>query len=178
MGGPNWVVGSNHNASQLEAAERLGDVDTVQPPFSAIHRDAAAEELPWCEAHRTVVIVYSPMQSGLLTGRFSAERASSLPRNDWRSRAAEFTGDKLQRNLELAHALTPIAARHSTTVAAVAVAWTLAWPGVSGAIVGARNTAQVDGWIDSSTLALDSKDLAVIADAIDATGAGSGPIRP
>ena len=95
MGGPNWVAGSNHNASQLEAAERLGDVDTVQPPFSAIRRDAAAEELPWCEAHRTVVIVYSPMQSGLLTGRFSAERASSLPRNDWRSRAAEFTGDKL-----------------------------------------------------------------------------------
>ena len=163
---------------QLEAAERLGHVDTLQPPFSAIRRDVAEAELPWCHAHETGVIVYSPMQAGLLTGRFTAERAQALPKDDWRSRNAEFTGDKLARNLKLADALRPIAARHDTTVPAVAVAWTLAWPGVTGAIVGARSPEQVDGWLDAARLELTNDDLFDVAAAIEATGAGSGPSTP
>ncbi len=82
---------SNYNVAQLETAERLGHVDTLQPPFSAIRRTAAEAELPWCHTHETGVIVYSPMQSGLLTGRFTVERAKALPQDDWRSRNAEFT---------------------------------------------------------------------------------------
>ena len=169
---------SNHNAAQLEAAERLGHVDTLQPPFSAIRRDTARAELPWCHEHGTGVIVYSPMQAGLLTGRFSAERARSLPKDDWRSRNPEFTGDKLARNLRLVDALRPIAERHGATIPAVAVAWTLAWPGVSGAIVGARSPAQVDGWIGAASFMLDREDLVAIAAAIEATGAGTGPALP
>ena len=163
---------------QLEAAERLGHVDTLQPPFSAIRRDAAAAELPWCHDHETGVIVYSPMQSGLLTGRFTVERARALPQDDWRSRSDDFTGDNLTRNLKLADAFKPIAERHHTSVAAVAVAWTLAWPGVTGAIVGARSPAQVDGWLDAATLELTAADLDEIAAAIEATGAGTGPVKP
>ncbi|HEY0180217.1 MAG TPA: aldo/keto reductase [Dokdonella sp.] len=169
---------SNHDAAQLERAERIGHVDTLQPPFSAIRRDAAAAELPWCLAHGTGVIVYSPMQSGLLSGRFSVERARALPADDWRSRNAEFAGAQLERNLQLVDALRPVAERHRTSVAAVAVAWTLAWPGVTGAIVGARSPDQVDGWIDAATLELTRDDLAAIADAIAATGAGRGPAAP
>jgi aryl-alcohol dehydrogenase-like predicted oxidoreductase len=138
----------------------------------------AAAELPWCHGHRTGVIVYSPMQSGLLTGRFSVERAQALPKNDWRSRNAEFTGEKLARNLQLAQALQPVAQRHETSVATVAVAWTLAWPGVTGAIVGARNAAQVDGWLDAAELALTQQDMQEIAAALQATGAGTGPVSP
>jgi aryl-alcohol dehydrogenase-like predicted oxidoreductase len=85
---------SNHNVEQLEAAERIGHVDTLQPPFSAIRRDAAATLLPWCAARRTGVIVYSPMQAGLLSGGFSAERAAALPADDWRSRSPEFQGER------------------------------------------------------------------------------------
>ena len=169
---------SNHDADQLQAAERLGHVDTLQPPFSAIRREVAARELPWCAAHATGVIVYSPMQAGLLSGRFSGERAQALAKDDWRSRDAEFTGERLPRNLRLAAALQPVAQRHRTSVAAVAVAWTLAWPGVSGAIVGARSAQQVDGWIDAASLELDSEDMAAIAAAIDSTGAGAGPSLP
>jgi len=169
---------SNHNASQVAAAERLGHVDTLQPPFSAIRRGIAEAELPLCLAQGTGVIVYSPMQSGLLTGRFTAERAGSLSSGDWRSRNPEFTGDNLARNLKLAKALEPIAARHQTTVATVAVSWTLAWPGVTGAIVGARDPAQVDGWLDAATLHLSKQDLADIAASIESCGAGSGPISP
>lgn len=167
---------SNHDAAQLEAAESLGHVDTLQPPFSAIRREVARAELPWCHAHETGVIVYSPMQSGLLSGRFTVERARALPKDDWRSRDAEYSGDKLVRNLKLADALKPIADRHNTTVAAVAVAWTLAWPGVTGAIVGARSPAQVDGWLDAATLKLTAKDLSEIDAALEATGAGTGPL--
>ena len=169
---------SNHDVGQLEAAERLGHVDTMQPPLSAIHREVAAAELPWCAAHRTGVIVYSPMQSGLLTGAFSAARAAQLGADDWRSRSPDFTGQGLRRNLALADALRPIAERHGATVAAVAVAWTLAWPGVSGAIVGARSPAQVDGWIDAASLDLTDADLNDVAAAILRSGAGSGPVRP
>ncbi|CAN7635907.1 aldo/keto reductase [Mesorhizobium sp. LjNodule214] len=169
---------SNHSAAQLETAEALGHVDTLQPPFSAIRRDVAKAELPWCHAHQTGVIVYSPMQSGLLTGGFSVKRAQALPKDDWRSRNEEFTGEKLTRNLAFADALVPIADRHSTSVAAVAIAWTLAWPGVTGAIVGARSPAQVDGWLDATSLDLTGQDLAGIAAAIEATSAGSGPLQP
>lgn len=169
---------SNHSAAELAAAERLGHVDTLQPPFSAIRRAAAAAELPWCAAHETGVIVYSPMQSGLLSGRFTAERARTLPHDDWRSRDGEYQGERLRRNLALAEALQPVARRHGTSVAAIAIAWTLAWPGVTGAIVGARSPEQVDGWLDAATLALTRADLAEIAAAIAATGAGNGPAMP
>ena len=167
---------SNHNVAQLEAAERLGHVDTLQPPFSAIRRDALDSVLPWCAAHRTAAIVYSPMQAGLLSGGFSAERAASLPADDWRARSPEFQGEKLQKNLALADALRPIAERHRTTVGAVAVAWTLVWPGVTGAIVGARRPAQIDGWIDAARLELTKADLDEIASALERSGAGTGPI--
>lgn len=169
---------SNHDAAQLERAERIGHVDTLQPPFSAIERTEAERELPWCATHRTGVIVYSPMQSGLLTGRFTAARAAKLTSDDWRSRSPEFRSPALERNLALAAALEPAAKRHETTVAAIAVAWTLAWPAVSGAIVGARDPSQVDGWIGAATLELTRADLDEIASAIGRTGAGRGPVRP
>jgi aryl-alcohol dehydrogenase-like predicted oxidoreductase len=167
---------SNHKVEHLERAERLGHVDTLQPPFSPIRRDVAAAELPWCDDHGTGVIVYSPMQSGLLTGTFSEARAAALPPGDWRSRGPEFQPPKLQNNLALADALRPIAARHGVPVGAVAIAWTLGARGVTGAIVGARSPEQVDGWIAAGSLTLSAQDRAEIAAAIERTGAGTGPV--
>jgi aryl-alcohol dehydrogenase-like predicted oxidoreductase len=160
---------SNHKVDLLERAERVGHVDTLQPPFSPIRRDVAAAELPWCDAHGTGAIVYSPMQSGLLTGSFSEARAAALPADDWRSRSPEFQPPKLQRNLALADAFRPIAARHETTVGAIAVAWTLTVRGVTAAIVGARSPEQVDGWIAAANLTLSATDLDEIAAAIEST---------
>ena len=169
---------SNHDVGQLAQAERIGHVDTLQPPFSAIHRDAAALQLPWCKEHETGVIVYSPMQSGLLTGAFTAARAARLPADDWRSRSPDFGGEGLRRNLALVEAFRPIAKRHGTTVAAVAVAWTLAWPGVTGAIVGARRPAQIDDWLAAASLELSNADLDEIAETIERLDIGDGPERP
>jgi aryl-alcohol dehydrogenase-like predicted oxidoreductase len=169
---------SNFDVALLERCERIRHVDSLQPPFSLINRQAAATGLPWCAAHQTGALVYSPMQSGLLTDRFTAERAVQLPADDWRRQAGDFQSPKLGRNLALRDSLRPVAQRHGATVAAVAVAWTLAWPGVSGAIVGARTPEQIDGWIGAGTLRLAAEDLEEIAGALRRTGAGEGPMRP
>lgn len=168
---------SNHGTAQLGAAERIGHVDSLQPPFNLIHREAAADVIPWCAEHHTGVIVYSPMASGLLTGSFTAERAASLGEGDWRSRSPDFTGAGLNRNLALVEKLRPVADRHGVSVGAVAVAWTLAFPEVR-AIVGARSPRQVDGWLPAANLTLDEKDLSEIAAAVRDTGAGNGPVLP
>lgn len=118
------------------------------------------------------------MQSGLLTESFSAERVAKMPQDDWRKRSDEFQQPKLGRNIGLRDALHPIAKRHGVSVHDVAIAWTLAWPGVTGAIVGARSPEQVDGWIRAANLKLTSADLDEIASAVSRTGAGSGPVRP
>jgi aryl-alcohol dehydrogenase-like predicted oxidoreductase len=168
---------SNHSVAQLAAAEKLGHVDTLQPPFSAIKREVGDRELAWCHEHGTGVIVYSPMQAGLLTGAFSKQRAAGLPKNDWRSRNVEFT-DNLEKNLAVAEAMKKIAERYNVSTAAVAVAWTLAWPGVTAAIVGARNPQQVDGWLAAATLELNPADMAEIGAVIERSGAGTGPTQP
>ncbi len=169
---------SNFDVTLLERCARIRPVTSAQPPFSMIRRDAAADVIPWCKSHRTGVLGYSPMQAGILTDSFSAERVASLAQDDWRRRASEFQPPRLGQNLELGAALRPIAARHGVSVAAVAISWVLAWQGVSGAIVGARNAAQVDGWIAGANLTLSTADLDEIAAAIKRTGAGRGPVRP
>jgi len=169
---------SNFDVDLLSRCERICHVDSAQPPFSLIRRDTAADVIPWCAAHRTGLIGYSPMQSGILTERMSAERIASLAPNDWRRRSAEFQSPKIERNIALRDALRPIAKRHGATVSAVAIAWTLAWPGVTGAIVGARSPEQVDGWIGAATVRLTDEDLDEIARALERTGAGRGPTRP
>jgi aryl-alcohol dehydrogenase-like predicted oxidoreductase len=172
-----WAGVSNYPTPLLEKAERLGHVQSLQPPFSMVRRDVGGSEIPWCAAHGTGVIVYSPMQSGLLTDSFTADRVAAFPADDWRRRAPEFQPDRLPRNLALRDALRPIAAKHGVSVAAVAVAWTLCWP-ITAAIVGARSPEQVDGWLAAASARLDASDLEAIATAIGSTGAGSGPAAP
>jgi aryl-alcohol dehydrogenase-like predicted oxidoreductase len=164
---------SNFDVSLLERCEAIRHVDSMQPPFSLIRRQVAAAEIPWCAEHGTGVIGYSPMQSGLLTDRFDTARIQGLAEDDWRRRSADFRPPRLGRNLALRDALRPIARRHDATVSALAVAWTLAWPGVTGAIVGARRPEQVDGWAVASGLELDDDVLREIDGIVAATGAGS-----
>ncbi|MDQ3212969.1 MAG: aldo/keto reductase [Acidobacteriota bacterium] len=168
---------SNFGVPMLEQCEAVRHVDSLQPPFSAIKRDAAGAQIPWCASHGTGVICYSPMQSGILTEAFSAARVARFADDDWRRRGLEFKSPQLERNLALRDALKPLAERHTTSVSAVAIAWVLSWPGVSGAIVGARSADQVDGWLPAAHLRLSNEDLDAVASALELTGAGSGPIR-
>jgi aryl-alcohol dehydrogenase-like predicted oxidoreductase len=166
---------SNFDVRLLERCEARRHVDSLQPPFSMIKREVAGAQLPWCAAHGTGVICYSPMQSGILTDTFSAARVAAFAPDDWRRRGPEFKSPQLERNLALRDALKPIAARHQTTISSIAIAWVLAWPGITGAIVGARSAAQVDGWLPAASLTLTGEDHTEIQRAIENTGAGSGP---
>lgn len=167
---------SNHGAADLDIAEKIAHVDGVQPQFSALAR-TAADDIVWARQHNTGVIVYQPMHSGLLSGAFSTDRVAALPDDDWRKTAPDFT-TRLEANLAVADTLRGVAARHRVTTPAVAVAWTLAWPGVTGAIVGARRPAQVDDWAAAGSVSLTDADLDEISTAITAAGAGVGPNRP
>lgn len=169
---------SNFDVALLERCERVMHVDSLQPPFSMIRRDAGAELIPWCAAHGTGVIVYSPMQAGLLTDTFEAIRIEKMATDDWRRRTGEFKEPNLSRNLAFRDTLRPIAARHGASVAATAVAWTLHWPGVTGAIVGARSPQQVEGWVRAGDISLTPQDLEEIAQAAQRLGVGTGPSRP
>jgi len=169
---------SNFTVELLERCEEIRHVDSLQPVFSLISRKTADKLLPWCKNHNTGVICYSPMQSGILTDGFTADRVAKMASDDWRRRGPEFQEPALSRNLALRDALRPVAARHGASVSSVAIAWTLSWPGLSGAIVGARTPAQVDGWIQAASLQLTQEDLAEIAAAIARTQAGAGPSLP
>jgi aryl-alcohol dehydrogenase-like predicted oxidoreductase len=168
-----WPGVSNFDVALLARCEGVGHVQSLQPPFSMVRRDVGGVEVPWCAAHGAGVIVYSPMQSGLLTDSFTAARAAAFAPDDWRRKSPQHQPPNLERNLALRDALKPIAAKHGTSTAAVAVAWTLAWPGVTGAIVGARSPEQVDGWLPAATLRLDAADS--LRSRRSKTGAGSGP---
>jgi aryl-alcohol dehydrogenase-like predicted oxidoreductase len=168
---------SNFDVDLLDRAEKVRHVDSLQPPFSLINREAGSQLFKWTREHATGVIVYSPMQSGLLTGRFSAERIANLADDDWRRRNAQFREPNLSRNLALVEALKPIAARRGATLPELAVAWVLSWQGVTGAIVGGRSAEQVDGWVESPLRRLMQEDLDDIAEALVTTGAGIGPVK-
>ena len=146
--------------------------------MSLIDRGIGGTVLPWAEQHGVGVLVYSPMASGLLTDSFAASRVAALPDDDFRSRDPRFQEPQLSHNLALRDSLSQIAARHEATVSAVAVAWTLAWPGVTAAIVGARRPEQVAGWAQAAHLELTGEDLADIEEVIASSAAGSGPSRP
>jgi aryl-alcohol dehydrogenase-like predicted oxidoreductase len=149
----------NFGVELLERCEAVGHVTSLQTPLSLIKRGATDGLLQWCAEHGVGVLAYSPMQVGLLTDSFTAQRVAEFGADDWRTRDPEFLPPRLDRNLALRDALRPIAVAHGTTVSAVAVAWVLSWPQVTGAIVGASSAAQVDGWIDASDLVLSPADL-------------------
>ena len=169
-----WGGVSNFDVGLLERCEAIRHVDSLQPPLSLLNRATRNDVIPWCNDHGTGVIVYSPMASGLLTGKFDANRVRSLDDDDWRKNAAPFQEPNLSRNLALVDRLEEIATRLDTTLPALVVAWTLAVPGVTAAIVGARRPDQVDGWLPAADVELDPDVMNEIESAVEETGAGKG----
>lgn len=153
---------SNFNVEQMRRAQAIAPIDSLQPPYSLVRRDIEAEILPFCQENNIAVLVYSPMQSGLLTGAMTRERAANLPANDWRHGNAEFQEPRLSRNLRLVDLLTEIGAAHGRSAGEVAIAWTLHHPAVTVAIVGARRPEQLDGTVGAADLRLNEQEVAQI----------------
>jgi len=150
---------SNFNAEQLRRIQSISPVETLQPQYSLIDRDAEKELLPLAEREGIGVIVYSPMASGLLTGGMTRDRIARLPDDDWRKSDPRFREPQLSRNLALVERLKTVAARHDTTPGAVAIAWTLLNPAVDGAIAGFRRADQVDPILTAASIELTGDDI-------------------
>ena len=157
-----WIGVSNFSVEELQKAQAITPLTSLQPPYSLIRRDVESAQLPYCQREDIGVIVYSPMASGLLTGAMTRERAASLPKNDWRTRNPAFQEPKLSENLAVAERLRSVGARHGRSPGEVAIAWTLRHPAVTAAIVGARNPKQVDGVIGAMDFRLTPEEIAEV----------------
>jgi len=157
-----WIGVSNFNVPQLKRAQKIAPITSLQPPYSILRRQIEEEVLPYCEKERIGVIVYSPMFSGMLTGGMTRERAAALPADDFRARNPEFQEPKLSKNLELVEKLKEIGARHGRSSGEVAIAWTLRYPRVTGAIVGSRSAKQAQGVMRAGEFRLTPQEIAEI----------------
>jgi aryl-alcohol dehydrogenase-like predicted oxidoreductase len=153
---------SNFDVDQLRRIQQIAPVETLQPQYSLIEREVEREILPFAEREGIGAIVYSPMGSGLLTGRMTRERIENLADDDWRRRDERFNEPQLSQNLALVARLEAVADRHDAAPGAVAVAWTLRHAAVDGAIVGFRRPDQVDPILPAANLELTDQDIAEI----------------
>ena len=153
---------SNFSVEQLRRIQQIAPVETLQPPYSLIAREAEREILPFAEREGIGVIVYSPMGSGMLTGAMTRGRIAGLPDDDWRKHDPRFQEPGLSEHLALVERMRAVAERHQTSIGAVAIAWTLTNPAVDAAIVGFRRAGQVDPIIGAAGLELSDQDVAEI----------------
>ena len=164
---------SNFDAGEMEAFERGRPVETNQPPYHLFRRDIEEDVLPYCREHDIGVLVYGPLAHGLLSGKF--DRETEFPDDDWRASSELFRGDNFERNLEVVEELRRFAAERGHTVAQLAVAWTLARPGVHVAIVGARRPDHIEGTAPAADIELSSDDLERIESIMEGAVAVAGP---
>ena len=147
-----WIGVSNFNVEQMKRVQKIAPITSLQPPYSMLRRAIEAEILPFVRENGIGVINYSPMVSGLLTGKMTAERVAAMPADDWRRKAVEFNEPRLSRNLRLVELLREIGSGHGVTPGVVAVAWTLHNPGITAAIVGGRSAKQVEETVRGAPL--------------------------
>ena len=154
-----WIGVSNFNVEQIKRAQAIAPVTSLQPPYSMLRPAVGDAILPYCQESGIGVINYSPMVSGLLTGRMSAERVASMPVDDWRRKAVEFNEPRLSRNLRLVDLLREIGTVHGVEPGVVAVAWTLRNPAITAAIVGGRSGEQVKGLSPALSFSLSDEEF-------------------
>ena len=166
-----YIGVSNFNVEQMKRAQAIAPITSLQPPYSMLRRAIEAEILPFARANNIGVINYSPMVSGLLTGKMTAERVAALPADDWRRRAVEFKEPRLSRNMKLVELLREIGNAHNVSPGVVAIAWTLRNPAITAAIVGGRSAEQVEGVVPALEFRLNDEEFGRINGFLDANPA-------
>jgi aryl-alcohol dehydrogenase-like predicted oxidoreductase len=161
-----WIGVSNFTVDQMKRCAAIAPITSLQPPYSIVSPEIEQSQLPWCEQNNIGVIVYSPMKSGLLTGKMTRERIASLPEDDFRTRTPNFNEPLLTRNLKVVDVLREIGNAHGRTPGEVAIAWTLRKPAVTAAIVGVRSPEQVDGVIGAAEFRLTPEEISRISQAM------------
>lgn len=154
-----WLGVSNFDVDQMQRAQAIAPITSLQPPYSLIRREVEAKILPFCLQENIGVIVYSPMYCGLLSGAMTRERIRNLPDSDWRKRDVDFTEPNLTKNFDLVERLREVGAKYDHSAGEVAIAWTLCHPAVTGAIVGVRSARQAEQVMRAGDFQLTREDL-------------------
>lgn len=154
---------SNFNLNQMQRAQAIHPVTSLQPPYNMLRREIEEDILTYCRKNKIGILAYSPMQAGLLTGKFTAERAKELPGSDWRSRHYFFNEPQLSVNLEVVERLKSIATSNAISMAQLALAWVLRHKEITSAIVGVRNARQIEETSAAGDIRLSQADIDRIA---------------
>lgn len=160
---------SNFSADQIELIRSIHPVASLQPPYSMLDRGVESDLLGYCAANDIGVIAYSPMQKGLLTGKFSEEQMKALADDDHRRDDPMFKGAELKKNLALVEELQRIAENRGGSVAQLAIAWVLRRPEVTGAIAGARNAVQIEETVPAGDWILSAEEIDEIEALLDSS---------
>lgn len=158
-----WGGVSNFSVDQMESISAIGELVSLQPPYSMLNRDIEKEILPWCGSQNVGIVSYSPLQCGLLTGKVTREWVAQLPENDWRkTKASYFRDPQLGEALELVERLKPFAQEREMTLAQLAVSWVLRRLEITSAIVGVRRKGQIGDLIRAGERMLSNHDIAAL----------------
>lgn len=162
-----YIGVSNFSIEQLKRVQPIHPVAFFQPPYSMLVRDIENELLEYCSKNNIGIIGYSPMQKGLLTGKFTKERINNFPQDDHRLGDPMFQEPEISVNLELVDGLGKIAQKSGNISAQLAIAWVLRRPEVTAAIVGARRPSQIEETVVAGNWVLSREDIAAIDRLLD-----------
>jgi aryl-alcohol dehydrogenase-like predicted oxidoreductase len=155
---------SNYNLDQLKQAHALHPVDSIQPPYSLIRREIEKDLIPFCQKEHIGVIVYSPLERGLLTGKYTSH--STFPEGDHRARKPIFSPSFLSAIQQALAKIQPIAQRHHATLSQIIIHSTNHQPGITAALVGARNAVQAMENARAADLKLSTQELQSVVHAL------------
>jgi len=154
----------NATSAQMEEYRAIGPVDTDQEKYSMLDRQIEHDQLPYCAREGIAVLAYSPLALGLLTGKIDAGRKFGA--GDLRSDDPRFAPENLVKVSEFLSGLRPIAERRRLTLSQLVIGWTLAQPGLTHSLVGARNVEQARENAAAGRTPLAAEDLQAIASAM------------
>ncbi len=139
-----YIGVSNFSVEQMRRVQKIHPIASLQPKYNILNPDIEDEILPFCKENNIGVIVYSPMASGLLTGKYTREKIEALPSGDWRTfRNPDFQEPKLTKNLRIIEVMREIGQKYGLPLSSLAIAWVLRREEVTSAIVGARRPGQM-----------------------------------
>ena len=157
-----YIGVSNFSLAQLERIQDIHAITSLQPPYSMLKRDMEDVIVNYCGPNKIGVIAYSPMQAGLLTGKFDKNRVKNLPASDWRSRNPFFTEPELSINLKTVDQLQKVADEKGISLAQLSLAWVMRLPEMTAAIVGARRPEQIEETAKASDINLSTEEIGII----------------